>query len=80
MSASVPQAKHKAPIPDGVLWRAVKTLFLRDGTQLEVRRVLHVDRYDLVIMPAGADEPLLIPKHAVNSARLDRSRFARGGE
>lgn len=80
MSAPAPAAKHRPPVVDGKLWKACRLLYLRDGSQIGVRSVVHVDAHHIVIVPVDSDDLVLVPKHAVDRALLDRSRFARGGE
>lgn len=76
-AAPAPAAKHKPPIPDGKLWKAARSITLRDGTVYAVRQVVFVDSYNVVILVDGADDLILVPKHAVNSALLHRERFVK---
>ena len=79
MTAPIAPPKHKPPVLDGKLWKAARVLYLRDGTEYAVGRVLHVDTHHLVIVPVGSEELVLVPKHSVDRALLHRERFAKGG-
>lgn len=78
MAEQVTLQKQRPVIVDGKLWKAVKSLHLRDGTAINVSKVVHVDTHHIVIVPVGSDELLLIPKHAIDRAELHRERFVKG--
>lgn len=77
MDAPVTPQKHKPPMPDGKLWKAVRVLYLRNGQEIAVSKVVHVDTHHIVIVPLAKDELLLIPKHAIDRAELHRERFVK---
>ena len=80
MTTPAAPPKQKPVIVDGKLWKAARQLTLRDGTEYQVSKVVHVDSYNLVIVPVGSEELIMIPKHAIDRAVLHRERFVKAAE
>lgn len=71
--------QRKDKMTEARLWSAVHTLCLSSGETLPVRRVARVTTYTVTVVTDTDGELVLVPKHAVSHAKLDKARLTAGG-
>lgn len=72
--------QRKDKLTEARLWSAVDTLCLQGGETLPVKRVARVTTYTLTIATDTDGELVLVPKHAVSYAKLNKARLTAGRE